>query len=181
MPTTTYAAWDPAFLFHHSAIDRLFVMRRELEEEFRVSDWTSSRVAGQYVSVRDKKTRPKNGSSQWIHIWSGARTVTWWHFGTGESVQNSNPRAIWVESRKYNHSDRSCDLIWRRRLGYCSWRFIRCTLGAFFLSSIDSRNWSTPVDYPCCCAALAQCGARPSYYLILQRPYTRSPDRRAEL
>lgn len=52
MPTVTYAAWDPAFLFHHSAIDRLFVMRRELEEEFGVSDWTSSRVAGQYVTVR---------------------------------------------------------------------------------------------------------------------------------
>ena len=51
MPTVSYAAWDPAFLLHHSAMDRLFVMKRELEESFGLSDWTRSRVVGQYLEV----------------------------------------------------------------------------------------------------------------------------------
>lgn len=51
MPTVDYAAWDPAFVLHHSAMDRLFVIRRELEELHGVADWTRSRVIGQYVKV----------------------------------------------------------------------------------------------------------------------------------
>nr|XP_039264496.1 hemocyanin 2-like [Styela clava] len=57
MPTVDYAAWDPAFMLHHSAIDRMFVMRRKIEEEEGMSDWTKSRVIGQYL---ERETRHNN-------------------------------------------------------------------------------------------------------------------------
>lgn len=48
---TRYSSWEPAFLLHHTAIDRLFVMRRELEEQNGLADWTESRVIGQFKKV----------------------------------------------------------------------------------------------------------------------------------
>lgn len=51
MLSTQYSSWSPTFLLHHSAIDRVFAMKKALEDIKGVSDWTESRVVGQYVKV----------------------------------------------------------------------------------------------------------------------------------
>lgn len=53
MLVSKYASWDPTFLLHHSALDRIFAMRRHLEENAGISDWTRSRCIGQYTEYRD--------------------------------------------------------------------------------------------------------------------------------
>nr|XP_026690153.1 hemocyanin A-type, units Ode to Odg-like isoform X1 [Ciona intestinalis] len=44
MPTTPYAAWDPAFLLHHSQMDRLYALYRLLREKLGIQDWTQERM-----------------------------------------------------------------------------------------------------------------------------------------
>ncbi|XP_078483522.1 hemocyanin type 2 unit a-like isoform X1 [Ciona intestinalis] len=51
MPTTPYAAWDPAFLIHHSQIDRLYALYRLLRERLGIQDWTQERMFNGYKMV----------------------------------------------------------------------------------------------------------------------------------
>nr|XP_039265052.1 hemocyanin A-type, units Ode to Odg-like [Styela clava] len=65
MPTTTFASYDPAFMLHHSAMDRVLVMRRHLEEDAGVTDWTSSRIISAYPEVYHDYSNPMKHSFEW--------------------------------------------------------------------------------------------------------------------
>nr|XP_039265620.1 hemocyanin, beta-C chain unit G-like [Styela clava] len=65
MLATAFSAFDPTFLLHHSAMDRTFAMRRHLEKNARVSDWTSSRVTSQFLAVSVNISNPKKHSFEW--------------------------------------------------------------------------------------------------------------------
>ncbi|XP_078483532.1 hemocyanin type 2 unit a-like [Ciona intestinalis] len=52
MSTTPYAAFDPAFLIHHSQIDRLYALYRLLREKLGIQDWTQERMFHGYKMAK---------------------------------------------------------------------------------------------------------------------------------
>jgi len=54
MATTSFAGFDPIFLLHHSQIDRLYTLYKDVHDAVGDQDWTASSFANGYAKVSNK-------------------------------------------------------------------------------------------------------------------------------
>jgi len=52
MLNTMYAIFDPIFLLHHSQVDRIYSLYRDVHLAAGDLDWTNSSIVGSYAKVR---------------------------------------------------------------------------------------------------------------------------------
>jgi len=51
MASTSFAGFDPIFLLHHSQIDRLYTLYKEVHDAVGDQDWTASSFVDGYAKV----------------------------------------------------------------------------------------------------------------------------------
>ncbi|CAK8686100.1 unnamed protein product [Clavelina lepadiformis] len=95
MANVPFAAFDPVFLLHHSQLDRLFVLYRELHELAGDQDWTEESFVGSYKESNGALHPEVLGAFHWPL--SPFSNVT----------MNSNPvtsnNGVWTVASAFHH------------------------------------------------------------------------------